>query len=88
MTLTRRTLGFGLSVLLGTASLPALAQEAALPDAIRVGSTAPGHLKFILFRNLQLLEKEFEAEGKDHAKGSPESEGFFAKVAAFFEGRG
>ena len=34
-----------------------------LPDAIRIGSTAPGHLKFILFRNLGLLEKEFAAEG-------------------------
>ena len=33
----------------------------------------------------ELLEA-FEAEGQKHAKGSPDHEGFFAKVAAFFEG--
>ena len=38
-------------------------------------------------RQRELLE-EFEAEAAKHNKnGSPESEGFFAKVAAFFEGR-
>ncbi|EYD76412.1 Alkanesulfonates-binding protein [Rubellimicrobium mesophilum DSM 19309] len=63
MTLTRRAFGLAAAALLGTTALPALAQDAALPDAIRIGSTAPGHLKFILFRNLHLLEKEFEAEG-------------------------
>jgi sulfonate transport system substrate-binding protein len=63
MTLTRRHLGLGLAAFLGATALPAPAQEANLPDAIRIGSTAPGHLKFILFRNLGLLEKEFEAEG-------------------------
>jgi molecular chaperone DnaJ len=36
-------------------------------------------------RQRELLE-EFEAEGQKHAKGSPESEGFFAKVKEFFEG--
>ena len=36
-------------------------------------------------RQRELLE-EFEAEGEKHAKGSPESEGFFAKVKEFFEG--
>jgi molecular chaperone DnaJ len=36
-------------------------------------------------RQRELLE-EFEAEGKTHDKGSPESEGFFAKVREFFEG--
>ena len=36
-------------------------------------------------RQRELLE-EFEAEGKRET-GSPESEGFFRKVAAFFEGR-
>ena len=36
----------------------------------------------------ELLE-QFEAEGKKHAKGSPEHEGFFAKVKEFFDvGRG
>jgi len=63
MTLTRRHLGIGLAALLGASALPALTQEANLPDAIRIGSTAPRHLKFILFRNLGLLEKESEAEG-------------------------
>ena len=37
-------------------------------------------------RQRELLE-EFEAEAKDHSDGSSESEGFFAKVASFFEGR-
>jgi molecular chaperone DnaJ len=37
-------------------------------------------------RQRDLLE-EFEAEGKDHRSGSPEHEGFFAKVKDFFEGR-
>jgi len=36
-------------------------------------------------RQRELLE-EFETEGQRHAKGSPESEGFFAKVKEFFEG--
>lgn len=37
-------------------------------------------------RQRELLE-EFEAEAKGHAKGSPEHEGFFAKVREFFDGR-
>jgi molecular chaperone DnaJ len=37
-------------------------------------------------RQRELLE-EFEAESKSHATGSPEHEGFFAKVKDFFEGR-
>ncbi|HEY1930401.1 MAG TPA: molecular chaperone DnaJ [Acetobacteraceae bacterium] len=36
-------------------------------------------------RQRELLE-EFETEGQKHAKGSPEHEGFFAKVKDFFEG--
>ena len=36
-------------------------------------------------RQRELLE-EFEAEAQGHGKGSPESEGFFAKVKEFFEG--
>jgi len=36
-------------------------------------------------RQRELLE-EFEAEGHKGNKGSPDHEGFFAKVAAFFEG--
>jgi molecular chaperone DnaJ len=38
-------------------------------------------------RQRELLE-EFERESHHNAKGSPESEGFFAKVAKFFEGKG
>ena len=37
-------------------------------------------------RQRELLE-EFEAEAEVHKTGSPEHEGFFAKVAAFFDGR-
>jgi molecular chaperone DnaJ len=37
-------------------------------------------------RQRELLE-EFEAEGKSHTAGSPEHEGFFAKVKEFFEGK-
>ncbi len=37
-------------------------------------------------RQRELLE-EFEAEAVRHKDGSPESDGFFAKVAAFFDGR-
>jgi molecular chaperone DnaJ len=36
-------------------------------------------------RQRELLE-EFEAEATKGSKGSPDHEGFFAKVAAFFEG--
>ena len=37
-------------------------------------------------RQRELLE-EFESEAARNERGSPESEGFFKKVAAFFEGR-
>jgi molecular chaperone DnaJ len=37
-------------------------------------------------RQRELLE-QFEAEAQNMAKGSPENEGFFAKVKEFFEGR-
>ena len=50
---------------------------------IQVAVETPQHLTK---RQRDLLE-EFEAEAKDHAKGSPESEGFMAKIAKFFEGR-
>ncbi len=48
---------------------------------IQVAVETPQHLSR---RQRELLE-EFDAEAKGHAKGSPESEGFFAKVSAFFE---
>lgn len=43
-------------------SAPGMAEEAK-PDVIRIGSTAPGHLKFILFRNKKLLDEEFAKDG-------------------------
>lgn len=61
----RRTvlkLALGLSILPVSGLGPALADEAK-PQVIRIGSTAPGHLKFILFRNQKLLEKEFARDG-------------------------
>ena len=49
---------------------------------IQVAVETPRHLSR---RQRELLE-EFDTEARDHAKGSPEAEGFFAKVAKFFEG--
>jgi molecular chaperone DnaJ len=49
---------------------------------IQVAVETPQHLTR---RQRELLE-EFEAEAQGHAKGSPETEGFFAKVKEFFEG--
>jgi len=40
----------------------AVASEAK-PKVVRIGSTAPGHLKFILYRNRKLLENEFAKDG-------------------------
>ncbi len=50
---------------------------------IQVAVETPQHLTK---RQRELLE-EFEAEAASHKTGSPETEGFFAKVAAFFEGK-
>ena len=41
-----------------------------------------------LSRKQRELLEEFEAEAKKNTKGSPESEGFFAKVKEFFESHG
>jgi molecular chaperone DnaJ len=41
-----------------------------------------------LTRKQRELLEEFEAEAKSHTTGSPEYEGFFAKVKEFFEGKG
>ena len=49
---------------------------------IQVAVETPQHLT----RRQRELMEEFEAEAKGHAKGSPESEGFFAKMRDFFEG--
>lgn len=51
---------------------------------IQVAVETPQHLTR---RQRELLE-EFDSEGKDHAKGHPESEGFFAKVREFFDSSG
>ncbi|MBV8094895.1 MAG: molecular chaperone DnaJ [Acetobacteraceae bacterium] len=51
---------------------------------IQVAVETPQHLTR---RQRELLE-EFEAEATGHAKGHPETEGFFAKVKEFFEGSG
>ncbi|MDX0654662.1 aliphatic sulfonate ABC transporter substrate-binding protein [Sinorhizobium medicae] len=61
----RRTLlklALALSILPAGGLGPVLAGEAK-PEVIRIGSTAPGHLKFILFRNKKLLENEFAKDG-------------------------
>jgi molecular chaperone DnaJ len=49
---------------------------------IQIAVETPQHLTR---RQRELLE-EFDAESKSHAKGSPETEGFFAKVREFFDG--
>jgi molecular chaperone DnaJ len=51
---------------------------------IQVAVETPQHLTK---RQRELLE-DFESESRDHAKGNPESEGFFAKVRDFFDGSG
>lgn len=42
----------------------------------------------LLTRKQRELLEQFETEGGKYTKSNPESEGFFAKVAALFEGRG
>lgn len=56
------TLALALSALPLSGYGPASADEAK-PQVIRIGSTAPGHLKFILYRNKKLLEDEFSKDG-------------------------
>ena len=51
---------------------------------IQIAVETPQHLTR---RQRELLE-EFEAEAREHTRGNPETEGFFAKVKEFFEGRG
>ncbi|MEZ2127184.1 MULTISPECIES: aliphatic sulfonate ABC transporter substrate-binding protein [unclassified Sinorhizobium] len=64
LTLLRRSLVKGLAVAaIGTAIFSASAFAEEKPDVIRVGSTAPGHLKFILERHNGTLAKEFEKDG-------------------------
>ena len=50
---------------------------------IQVAVETPQHLSK---RQRELME-EFESESNEHAKTSPDSEGFFAKVRDFFDGK-
>lgn len=64
--ITRRFFSATLAAAVAIGAVPfagAASAADAKPDAIRIGSTAPGHFKFILFRHQKLLEKEFEADG-------------------------
>lgn len=62
--ISRRALGAGLLALAAsTALVTGAARAADKPEVIRIGSTAPGHMKFVLFRNLGLLAKAFEKDG-------------------------
>jgi len=64
LSLSRRHMvqALGLAALVPIAgTLPARADDK--PEVIRIGSTAPGHLKFILYRNKKLLEQEFAKDG-------------------------
>jgi sulfonate transport system substrate-binding protein len=56
-----KALGIAGALLPFTRFEPALAADK--PDVIRIGSTAPGHLKFILFRKKNLLDQEFAKDG-------------------------
>lgn len=61
----RRTLlklALALSVIPSGGLMPAFSDEAK-PEVIRIGSTAPGHLKFNLYRNKKLLDDEFAKDG-------------------------
>lgn len=49
--------------LIPTAGFTSAIADEAKPEVIRIGSTAPGHLKFILYRNKKLLENEFTKDG-------------------------
>ncbi len=51
---------------------------------IQVSVETPQHLT----RKQRELLEQFEAEGDKNTKSNPESEGFFAKVKEFFDGRG
>jgi len=62
--LLRRSLikGFA-AVAIGTAALGSLAHAEDKPTVLRIGTTAPGHLKFILERHSGSVEKEFAKDG-------------------------
>jgi sulfonate transport system substrate-binding protein len=60
-TRTWRYLAVTVSLMSGLAGIPAQAQEK--PQVIRVGTTAPGHLKFLLSRDQKFFDAEFVREG-------------------------
>ena len=73
LSLSRRAFaGTLLAAAVAALGLPSLAAAQDYPDRIRIGSTAPGHLKFVLFRNLGLLQEEFEKEKPSGAAGEDE----------------
>ena len=62
--ITRRTLLRGIAVTsIGITASGQSARAADKPSTIRIGSTAPGHLKFILARHSGAFEKEFAEDG-------------------------
>ncbi len=62
MLITRRA-ALGAALALSALSSMSAAHAADKPTVIRIGSTAPGHLKFILAQQNGWLEKEFAADG-------------------------
>lgn len=61
---SRRDLMKGLMLgLVGIVAIDTPARAEDKPAVIRIGSTAPGHLKFILAQQTGLLAKEFERDG-------------------------
>ncbi|HEY0120707.1 MAG TPA: ABC transporter substrate-binding protein, partial [Rhizobium sp.] len=62
--LLRRSLIKGLAVTaIGVAALSTTAFAEDKPTVLRIGTTAPGHLKFILARHNHAFEKEFAKDG-------------------------
>ena len=60
-TFRRLFLKGAVAVAVGLGGIPAFAQDK--PDVIRIGSTAPGHLKFILAKQDGWWDKEFAKDG-------------------------
>ncbi|UVC06615.1 aliphatic sulfonate ABC transporter substrate-binding protein [Rhizobium sp. TH2] len=64
LTLLRRSVIRGLTAAaLGIAAFGAVAHAEDKPEVLRIGTTAPGHLKFILARHNRAFEKEFAKDG-------------------------
>ena len=64
LTLLRRSVIRGITAAaLGIAAFGAVAHAEDKPEVLRIGTTAPGHLKFILARHNGAFEKEFAKDG-------------------------